>query len=578
MNESKLIDIKNNINKLLEEKLKTSKTISILRGISFLLIVSFIVLYFILKINFIFTIIFIIIFIFLLIIHNKIDNNVKYYKNYINVIDNYIRRINGTYKGKKTATGLEFYSKEFNYLKDLDIIGDDSLYQFINICKTHRGKRKLFDSFTNIDLDNHFHERQECIKELGDNLEFCLQFEASNYRIEDNAFYNLVKELKLKHGFIFSILGILFTLSFIIIFILAGFGIINPYFLVIPCLCNICLYLIFNFLEKKSLEEIKNSNNISSSIYDALKAFVGINFKSKLLDKLSNYIIIGKKEVKKLTITSDFDSIRYNPIMAIIFNSVLPISIIVSYILEKMINKNEDIINNGINAFWEFEMLISLSVIKHAKENVTLPIRSENIMIETSNLKHPLLNESKCVPNDFETKNGINIITGSNMSGKTSFMRTIGINIILMNAGTYVNATYFKAPYLKVFTSMRISDNITKGISTFYAELLEIKKAIDYLGKGENMLTLIDEVFSGTNSNDRINGAIKLIKMLDKPNSIVIMTTHDFELCDIKHENITNYHFSEYYENDMIKFDYKIKKGKCNTTNAHYLMRLVGIE
>ena len=92
------------------------------------------------------------------------------------------------------------------------------------------------------------------------------------------------------------------------------------------------------------------------------------------------------------------------------------------------------------------------------------------------------------------------------------------------------------------------------------------------------MLTLIDEVFSGTNSNDRIKGAISLMKMLDKPNSIVLITTHDFELCDIKDENIINYHFSEYYENDKIKFNYKLEKGKCTTTNAIYLMKLVGIE
>ena len=191
-------------------------------------------------------------------------------------------------------------------------------------------------------------------------------------------------------------------------------------------------------------------------------------------------------------------------------------------------------------------------------------------------IKHPLI--TNCVENDFETINGINVITGSNMSGKTSFMRTVGINVVLMNAGTFVLAKEFNASYFKLFTSMRNSDDITKGISTFYAELLKIKKPIEYMENNEYMLTLIDEVFSGTNSNDRITGAEILLRKLNRENSIVLITTHDFEICDLNIDKLNNYYFSEYYENEKILFDYKIKIGKCSTTNAKYLMKLVGIK
>ena len=160
------------------------------------------------------------------------------------------------------------------------------------------------------------------------------------------------------------------------------------------------------------------------------------------------------------------------------------------------------------------------------------------------------------------------------MGGKTSFLRTIGINLVLMNAGTYVCASEFKASFFKIFTSMRVGDDIEKGISTFYGELLRIKKAMDYLNQG-NMLVLIDEIFKGTNYQDRIYGAKKVIKRLQNKNTIVLLTTHDFELCDEK--NIINYHVKEYYEGNQIKFDYKVRKGKCTSTNAKYLMEKLEI-
>ena len=229
---------------------------------------------------------------------------------------------------------------------------------------------------------------------------------------------------------------------------------------------------------------------------------------------------------------------------------------------------------NTIIDIEELEALISLTGIGILKEEKCFPVKSNKVEIKFMEIKHPLLKEEICVDNDFDTKAQVNIITGSNMGGKTSFLRTIGINIVLMNAGTYVCAKSFRASYLKIFTSMRVGDDIEKGISTFYGELLRIKKAMDYLNQG-NMLVLIDEIFKGTNYQDRIYGAKKVIQRLQNQQVITFLTTHDFELCDEK--NITNYHVKEYYEGDQIQFDYKIRKGKCTSTNAKYLMEKLEI-
>ena len=205
------------------------------------------------------------------------------------------------------------------------------------------------------------------------------------------------------------------------------------------------------------------------------------------------------------------------------------------------------------------------------RNDVCVPSISKDVCIDAIELKHPLLKE--CVSNSFSSSNGVNIITGSNMGGKTSFIRTIGINILLMNAGTYVCASSFSSSLFKVFTSISISDSISEGISTFYEELLRISEAIKY--SDGNRLILIDEIFKGTNYNDRIYGALKVIDKFNDNRTILFITTHDFELCDVK--NVSNYYFKEYYEGENIKFDYKIRQGKCTSTNAKYLMNRLGI-
>ena len=135
---------------------------------------------------------------------------------------------------------------------------------------------------------------------------------------------------------------------------------------------------------------------------------------------------------------------------------------------------------------------------------------------------------------------------------------------------------------MEVFTSMRIEDRVDEGISTFYAELLRIKEMITFSKRHLPMLALIDEIFKGTNSADRILGATQTIKKLGVPWANMMVTTHDFELCQLADEpsqkrKSYNYHFEEYYEDGKIQFDYKLKNGRCQTTNAKYLLRMVGV-
>ena len=186
-------------------------------------------------------------------------------------------------------------------------------------------------------------------------------------------------------------------------------------------------------------------------------------------------------------------------------------------------------------------------------------------------MKHPLLKD--CVDNDFTLSGGV-VLTGSNMSGKTTFMRTLGINQILFNAGGITLSKSFSSSYLPIYTSLRANDLLSEGISTFYAEILRMK-AINNAIKENKCLILIDEIFKGTNAYERINASFKVIDKLNSYNAYFIISTHDFELCDAN--NILNYHFNEEYNDDKISFDYKIKEGKCTSKNALYLLKMTEI-
>lgn len=166
---------------------------------------------------------------------------------------------------------------------------------------------------------------------------------------------------------------------------------------------------------------------------------------------------------------------------------------------------------------------------------------------------HPLIEEKRAVANSFDADNKTYIITGSNMSGKTTFLRTIGINMILFHAGAPLCAVSGSATSMNLYTSMRVQDNVSEGISTFYAEILRIKDMMLASEKKEKMLVLVDEIFKGTNSADRIVCAKTALEKLHLPWIITFVSTHDFELCDMdKTMNAENYHSLNIMQ--MIKF------------------------
>lgn len=555
--------------------------IATFRLISFLImIISFIMKYY--YYHNLFTSIFIIslvIFITLVIVHDKYFTIYNYYQNYLRVIEDYLKRENGEWRSFKD-TGLEFLSDKDNFLLDLDIVGKNSLFQYLSVCKTIGGKRCLFKRLSNISISNDkLVLEQEAIKELASNTNFITNYQIEMLKYEDknvdlsdtfNSF-----NIGISPSIIDVIIGIFASLISLTLLGMGLVGIISIKYFYGIFLFNYLMCFMYSSIYSEDYNSITRLVSSYSKINLIMKVILKECFHSKKLTRIRDDIKDIEVIAKKINYLDILNSIKENLLFNFIFNGLFCIGIFTRYYFNKFLKNDFNSLEKSIIDIEEMEAMISLAGIGILRSEKCMPVRSNKIEIVFDDIKHPLLKEDICIPNNFSTKEGVDIITGSNMGGKTSFLRTVGINLVLMNAGTYVCATSFKANYFKIFTSMRVSDDIDKGISTFYGELLRIKDALDYLDKG-NMLVLVDEIFKGTNYQDRMYGARCVIKKLQSKGVIMLLTTHDFELCDC--DKVRNYHVKEYYEGDKIRFDYKIREGKCSSTNAKYLMEKLGIK
>ena len=194
-----------------------------------------------------------------------------------------------------------------------------------------------------------------------------------------------------------------------------------------------------------------------------------------------------------------------------------------------------------------------------------------------------MINKNKRVNNfiEIDDRGKLFLVTGSNMAGKSTYLRSVGINIVLAMAGAPVCADSFRLSPVQLISSMRIADNLEESTSTFYAELKKLKTVIDHVNADEKVFILLDEILRGTNSLDRHTGSEALIKQLIRHKAAGIIATHDLALAEMKTsfpDNILNYHFDVQVNNEELYFDYKLKPGVCNSLNASILMKKIGIE
>jgi Flp pilus assembly protein TadB len=295
------------------------------------------------------------------------------------------------------------------------------------------------------------------------------------------------------------------------------------------------------------------------------------------------------KYLKKIVWLTTTASLGDNQIWALLLNTLAPWNLFFTYILQGLKKELRGVLPGWLNSWYEVEALNSIANYAYLNPDTTIPkvftsLADENQPVfEAQDLGHPLLAIETRICNMYKVgKMGeVAIITGSNMAGKSTFLRTIGVNLCLAYAGAPVNATTLRTIPLRIFTCIQVSDSLADGISYFYAEVLRLKGLLEAL-KDDNpvpLCFLIDEIYRGTNNQERRTGSHALIRVLTKGNGIGVISTHDLELVNLADEDthLKNYHFRDEVIDGRMVFDYLLHPGPCPTTNALKIMELEGL-
>lgn len=539
--------------------------------------------------------IFLLIFIVLVKLHGDAALEMDIIKSRKCVVERYLKRFHDEWR-KFPDDGREFLSPDAHVASDIDLLGSDSLYQMLNVCHTEYGKRLLADDMKMTRADaKSIKERQAAIGELMTDWEFAVDYEAAGIRLEGKKkkfLPEIFEEYCLDDNsgrlpVWAKVMGIVLPvveLLLIILWIAQAFGYAYP-------LLGFLVLLSFSWITKSVTDSVISPVCSMSYVVDdyryMLELIADKKFESSILKKISDGSGGEEGALKafaSLRRISQAYNISYNPLIHQLLSGI----ILWDYRLAGAVLRWKKKYGNNISGCFceigRMEELMSLSVLGMVRNVGWADISYEvndSVGLECEELYHPLIAPAEVQSNSAKLNSGITIITGSNMSGKTTFLRTVAINLSLAYMGAPICGKSLRADYMRIFTSMRVTDDVAHGISTFYAEILRIKEMAEYRKENKPMLCMIDEIFKGTNSADRIVGAREVITRLAGPYSMTIVSTHDFELCTIQDSvgnTADNYHFEEYYEGDTLKFDYKIKQGRCTTTNARAILRMAGFD
>lgn len=522
--------------------------------------------------------------------HNKTHRKISFTKNIIAINERHLARISGEWTAFPDS-GAEFINREHQYSSDLDIVGQKSFFQFLNTTHTSHGRQ----AFANDLLQPYFSkgeltDRQEAIAELSKDVDFSNYMEHSFSKIGlHNSAQKLVDELKDQQMFIKSkvLKALLMYMPMITFVFIAGvilFRQENLYILAVSIVAlQAVIWAVGMLKTQRYLSGISRLPYKLSAYSEVIGSLRSKDFSATKLKQIQEQLgtseLSAEQAIKDLSKIIDKVNVQHNAIIWFIINILFLWDLECSIMYEKWKMRYAPVAESWFLALGEFESLLCFSNLPNVCNTTCLPSVTSEKTIKAQVIGHPLIPNDIRVNNDVVCKDNIFIISGSNMSGKTTFMRTVGINMVLARAGSFVCAKTMSFPLIEIITSMRVSDDLNEGISTFYAELKRIKGIIALAEKTPNILFLIDEIFRGTNSVDRLSGAKTVLSKLNKMGALGIITTHDLDLCEIENQysRIKNYSFSEDYRNNQIYFDYKVQPGKSTTTTAKYLMKMVGI-
>jgi DNA mismatch repair ATPase MutS len=500
-------------------------------------------------------------------------------KNELDIIENRPNQFNN---------GQQFLTHE-SYLDDLDIFGQSSLYHLLNRTTTSHGSTQLAGLLSkSLLIKKDIEESQDAIRVLSSQTGKRQLLTAQGLLHDENKgnLYSITEWLKthsqLNHNIWLKVLRIVLPIYNIAAALYYLSEDHLPPLLIGIAASSLLVGIYIKYINKQH-KLISKKQEILDQYAAILKVFATIDSgSSKKLQDLQATTSKAFLAMNRLSQLSAFFDQRGNLLVATFFNMLFVYDLQCLLALEKWKEKYKDDFKEWISCVGDIECLNSLSTFAFNNPGYTYPLVTENkLQIETKQMAHPLIPEKERIPNDFEIGSStLQLITGSNMSGKTTFLRTIGVNLILAQCGAPVCATSFSFTPMNILSSIRVSDSLQEHTSYFMAELKKLQQIINHLQNGEPALVMIDEILRGTNSDDKTHGSEQFIRKLLQYKCVSLFATHDLSLSVLQNEFpgvVSNYCFESIIENGELYFDYKLQQGVAKNKNASFLMKKMGI-
>ena len=491
--------------------------------------------------------------------------------------------------------GDEFIDPEHSYSFDLDLFGKRSLFNNLNRSVTIFGKNRLADYLRQAYIfKDLIGVRQKSISELSENSEFRQQIQLVFYGVKSSE--NDRKELmdwlatgnSLFKGNLFTLLRVVLPLITISFLALAFAGTLPVQFFIGMIILQLLIVSAFGRKLVTAQSLLSNKVETISRYAQFLLLVEQCNFKTQYLIDLKKRLLHQGVEPPSKIMGKLFQLLNWmdsnlNILAAVFLNGLFMFNLHLIVAVEKWKSEYCDDIPRWFEVIGELDALCSLANFSANNPQFIFPVAvDDQFYFEASDLGHPLIPVNDCVTNNIliSAWNQYCIITGANMSGKSTFLRSIGLNYVLAMVGAPVFATRFIFCPVILHSSIRTNDSLAKKESFFYAELKRLKEIISAMEGGQHTFILLDEILKGTNSRDKQAGSVALIEQLVKYHSVGLIATHDLVLGDlIKNypDNIHNLCFEIQIVDDEMHIDYKLREGICQNLNATFLMRKMGI-
>ncbi len=506
-------------------------------------------------------------------------------------------RVEGHWSGRAYA-GERYRVLDHEYLEDLDLLGEGSLFQLLNTTTTRLGEDRLAAFLLDRASLEEIERRQRLVSELAERLELLQELQREGQLIgmeakeQDPApFLNwLTTSSLVRHRFFLK--GVLLFLPLWTIGALLAFLFSKsvPAFLwLLPLLIQTFLWMKMGGAVAEQLAAVA-SRQRAFSLYASLFKRVeeeSLEEESELFhfrSELTKKAMTPFQAMRRLQFFVDLIDVRYTPLLHIPLNMFLLWDLHCLWRLENWKAELASEVPKWFDWLGYMEALVSLATFAHEHPTFAFPrvTKEAPLRYRATALGHPLVHESIRVDNDISLteEQPFALITGSNMSGKSTFLRAIGLNAVLAYAGSVVCATSMELSLMRVGSSMRIKDSLEQGISYFMAELYRIKRILELKDSGEPLLYLLDEILHGTNTMERRKAALSIIAQLQRAQAIGLVTTHDLELAEHCRQfgtKVQFLHFTDKIEEGKMTFDYILRRGICPSTNALELMKMIGI-